>query len=209
MSVSQIVEIGAMVSDSGASFATVVQPTCDSEPSAAAVHGIGWEEMRHGPSFSVMFERFCAFLQDAEAAALATCDDSSDEDGDHTQPALAFAPTIVLVAHNGRRFDGSVLVHECLRNGVPVARLARYKWVDTMDVIRACSSAGCFKLQCLAKAMAARQGCAHRAFDDVVALHDVISCVGEAVSLPMTKLLLPFMCDFDVVASLVDIAASH
>ena len=59
------------------------------------------------------------------------------------------------------------------------------------------------------KEMAARQGCAHRALDDVVALHDVISCVGEAVSLPMSKLLLPFMCDFDIVASLVDIAASH
>ena len=212
MSVSQIVEIGAMVSDSGASFATVVQPTCDSEPSAAAVHGIGWEEMRHGPSFSVMFERFCAFLQDAEAAAMATCDDSSDEDGDHTQSALptpAFAPTIVLAAHNGKRFDGSVLVHECIRNGAPVAHLARYKWVDTMDVIRACSSAGCFKLQCLAKEMAARQGCAHRALDDVVALHDVISWVSEAISVPMPKLLLPFVCDFDVVASLVDIAASH
>ena len=212
MSVCQIVEIGAMVSGTGSSFATVVRPTCGSEPSAAAVHGISWEEMRHSPSFSVVFERFCAFLEYAEATAVATCDDSSDEDGDHTQPALptpAFAPTIVLAAHNGKRFDGSVLVHECIRNGVPVAHLARYKWVDTMDVIRACSSTGCFKLQCLAKEMAARQGCAHRALDDVVALHDVISWVSEAISVPMPKLLLPFVCDFDVVASLVDIAASH
>ncbi len=215
MSACQIVEIGAMVSSTGSSFATVVRPTCESEPGASAVHGISWEEMRQSPSFPIVFERFCAFLQDVEATAVLTCDDSSsssDEDGDQTQPALptlAMAPVVVLAAHNGKRFDGSVLVHECLRNGVPVARLARYKWVDTMDVIRACSSAGCFKLQCLAKEMAARQGCAHRALDDVVALHDVISWVGEAVSLPMPKLLLPFMYDFDIVASLVDIAASH
>ena len=212
MSQCQVVEIGAMVSGTGSSFATVVRPTCESELSATAVHGIGWEEMRQSPSFPIVFERFCGFLHDAEAAAVATCDDSSDEDADHALPALptpAFAPTVVLAAHNGKRFDGGVLAHECLRNGMPVARLARYKWVDTMDVIRACSLAGCFKLQCLAEKMGARQGCAHRALDDVVALHDVISCVCEAVSLPMSKLLLPFVCDFDVVASLVDIAASH
>ncbi len=168
MSACQIVEIGAMVSSTGSSFATVVRPTCESEPGASAVHGISWEEMRHSHSFPIFFERFCAFLQDAEATAVLTCDDSSsssgDEDGDHTQsalPTLAIAPVVVLAAHNGKRFDGSVLVHECLRNGVPVARLARYKWVDTMDVTWACSSACCFKLACLAKGMSARQSCAH------------------------------------------------
>ncbi len=203
-----------MVADTGSRFATVVRPTCESDPSAAAVHGISCEEMSHSPSFPLVFERFCSFLQDAESAALTTCDDSSDDDDDayHTRPALptpSFAPTVVLAAHNGKRFDGSVLVHECLRNGAPVSRLARYKWVDAMNVMRACSSASCSKLQCLAKEMAARRGCAHRALDDVVALHGVMLYLSEAVSLPVPKLLLPFVCDFDVVDSLVDIAASH
>ncbi len=208
----QIVEIGAMVADTGSRFATVVRPTCESDPGAAAVHGISCEEMSHSPSFPLVFERFCSFLQHAETTALSTCDESSDDDADqvrHTLPTPRFSPTVVLTAHNGKRFDGKVLVHECLRHGVPVARLARYKWVDTMDVIQACGSTGCSKLQCLAKDMAARRGCAHRALDDVIALHDVISSVGEAISLPMHKLLLPFMCDFDVVESLVDIAAAH
>ena len=138
----------------------------------------------------------------------ATIDDSSDEEVLQTRPTSptpAICPAIILAAHNGKRCR--VLLHECLRNGVPVARLAR--WVDTMDVIRACNSTGCCTLQCLARAMAVRQGCAHRALDDVVALHGVMSRVCEAVSLPMSKLIMPFVCDFDVVASLVDIAASQ
>ncbi len=100
MSACQIVEIGAMVSSTGSSFATVVRPTCESEPGASAVHGISWEEMRQSPSFPIVVGRFCAFLQDAEATAVLTCDDSSssDEDGDHTQstlPTLAIAPVVV------------------------------------------------------------------------------------------------------------------
>ena len=54
---------------------------------------------------------------------------------------------------------------------------------------------------------AADPGSAHRALDDAVALHSVMLHMAERLAVPLVRLLKPFLVDFDVPTSLVDIAA--
>ena len=89
---------------------------------SANVHGIGVDELQQSPPFAVVFERFLFFLRDAadSALALAMHDESEDElESPKERRCLQSpAPDIVLAAHNCFRYDGPVIVHECVRHGV-------------------------------------------------------------------------------------------
>jgi len=172
------------------------------------------EELQSAPPFPVAFERFCAFLSaSADDALEEVIDTSEGESQDMTPldvplPALCSpAPVVVLAAHNGMKFDGPVLVHQCIRYGLPICHLGRFKWLDTLEVAKAYGMSPCLKLQCLVRDAAADPGSAHRALDDAVALHAVMLRTAERQSVTLARLLKPFVVDFDVTTSLVDIAA--
>ena len=211
----EVVEIAGVVASTGAKFATVVRPTVLDQPDdATAVHGISLEEMQSAPPFPIAFERFCAFLSASADNALEEASGTSEEESqdmvspDVPLPALCSpTPVVVLAAHNGMRFDGPVLVHECIRHGLPICHMGRFKWLDTLEVAKAHGSSLCLKLQCLVRDAAVDPGSAHRALDDAVALHAVMLRVAERRSVPLPRLLKPFVMDFDVTSSLVDIAA--
>ncbi len=214
ISTCEIVEIAAVVASTGAKFATVVCPTTlGQSDDAAAVHGITAEEMQSAPAFPIAFERFCAFLSASADDALEEVTGSSEGESqdmrppDVPLPALCSpTPVVVLAAHNGMKFDGPVLVHECIRHGLPLCHLGRFKWLDTLEVTKAYGTSPCLKLQCLVRDAAADPGSAHRALDDAVALHAVMLRMAERRSVPLARLLKPFVVDFDVAPSLVDIA---
>ena len=211
----EVVEIAGVVADTGAKFATVVCPTTlGQSEDAAAVHGITVEELQSAPPFPIAFERFCAFLSaSADDALEEVIDTSEGESQDMTPPDVPLpalcspAPVVVLAAHNGMKFDGPVLVHQCIRYGLPICHLGRFKWLDTLEVAKAYGTSPCVKLQCLVRDAAADPGSAHRALDDAVALHAVMLRTAERRSVPLARLLKPFVVDFDVTTSLVDIAA--
>ena len=101
------------------------------------------------------------------------------------------------------------LVSTCcfsLRICVFTVHLGRFKWLDTLEVTKAYGTSPCLKLQCLVRDAAADPGSAHRALDDAVALHAVMLRMAERRSVPLARLLKPFVVDFDVAPSLVDIA---
>ncbi len=203
------------MASTGAKFATVVRPmTLDQPDDATAVHGITLEEMQSAPPFPIAFERFCAFLSASADNALEEASGTSEAESqdmpspDVPLPALCSpAPVVVLAAHNGMKFDGPVLVHEYIRHGLPICHLGRFKWLDTLQVAKAYGTSPCLKLQCLVRDAAADPGSAHRALDDAVALHAVMLRMAERRSVPLAHLLKPFVVDFDVATSLVDIAA--
>ena len=96
--------------------------------------------------------------------------DDSSEEGE--LPLVHFkerSPDVVLVAHNGYKFDFPFLLSECHRNSLDWGTvLAEWKLVDTLDIVKAINPevyGGCQKLQCLLQKTNCRQLQAHRALD--------------------------------------------
>jgi DNA polymerase III epsilon subunit-like protein len=199
-----IVEIGLWVPGTAA-FSTVVRPpVLAAEP---GVHGIPNSELLEGPSFAQAFGRMMAFLQNAIDTACVDDSDSSQEVERRTR-LKAEVPQIVLVAHNGLRFDFPMLASECLRHNVPWDELGNWHFVDTMDVFRALGAeevGGCFKLQCLA-----RDGQevlrAHRALDDAIALQNVLDTASGRLGVSVASLIRPFVCAMDGDATAVQLS---
>ena len=206
----EIVEIAGMVERTKAKFASTVKPTnLHAAAASVNIHGIGVEEMQQSPPFPIVFGRFLNFLRDAADTSLAIQLDSDEEpDSLERWPILQCpAPEIVLAAHNGVRYDGPVIVHECARHGLSISRLSEFKWLDTLHVARACAVAPCLRLQCLVKGLAAEhQLCAHRALDDVLALEAMMRNGAELLSTPLAQMVQPFVLDFDAIRTLVDLS---
>ncbi len=206
----EIVEIAGMVERTKAKFASTVKPmNLHAAAASAIVHGIGVDEMQRSPPFPIVFERFLDFLRDAADTALAMQLDSDEESEQfEDMPSLQCPPPdIVLAAHNCVRYDGPVLVHECARHGLSIARLSQFKWLDTLHIARACDIAPCLKLQCLGKGFAVEQHlCAHRALDDVIALDSVMRNGAEQLSVQLVQMVQPFVLDFDAIRTLVDLS---
>ena len=86
-------------------------------------------------------------------------------------PALKESPpAVVLVAHNGLKFDFPILFVEMLRCGIGLEPCERWYFVDTLHLFRAVDAdltGGCVKLQCLLTRLRASDGGlqAHRALD--------------------------------------------
>ena len=85
------------------------------------MHGIPDEELAMGPSFSQVFKRITDFL-DALLLISVQSEDSSDDDAVSSLRFRDSPPEVVLVAHNGYKFDFPFLLSECYRNLV--------KWDD-------------------------------------------------------------------------------
>ena len=111
-----IVEVG-VVSEHGAVFSTVVRPpaTHDKAACGSCVHGIQPEELLAGPDFSTAYARMVAFLEHLQVSTVAPDDSDSDADEPRVVRSYGDPPRIVLVAHNGFRFDFAILASEVLR----------------------------------------------------------------------------------------------
>ena len=95
------------------------------------------------------------------------------------QPKLphvkAESPEIVVVAHNGIKFDFPFLLSECYRARMSLDFFAKLKYVDTLSIVRAIDGhlyGGCMKLQFMLLHLGERgEGTslrAHRALDETL-----------------------------------------
>ena len=201
-----IVEIGVFV-ESGEVFSTVVKPP-GSPPSMEAVHGICDAELQEGPQFAQSFSRLVEFLDNVAENAVSE-DESSDDDS--TLRFKAVTPDVLIVAHNGIRFDFAMLISECYRSKVSIKALTRWRFVDTIDIVRALDSktyGGCMKLQCLLHMTGRGEGLrAHRALDDAVALRDVINHIANRLGVSMLQFLSLFAFELDYETTMAQLQA--
>ena len=191
----KIVEIGALVEGHGFTFSTVVNPGQDESIDQSSVHGIPASELLSGPSFSEAFWRFDAFLRHASLSVLDAEDDSEDEQ----QTATAMKPDqdILIVAHNGMKFDFPFLLSEAMRAGIGPGVMATWVYVDTLDVLQAIDCA-CRKLQCAFRAFGGSPGLrAHRALDDCIALGSVVRSISASLGVTPWMLLKHFAARLD------------
>ena len=160
-----IVEIG-LLSEGGQCFSTVIRPP-NLKP-GPHVHGIDNEELCQGPCFHQAFARMIDFVQHLQVVDIETSESSEDE-----LKAACFKhpdPEILLVAHNGRKFDFPFLLSECFRNELLWDDIVAWTFVDSLDVVKAVDAGlygSCPKLQCLRSTLAqdADSLQAHRALD--------------------------------------------
>ena len=182
-----IVELAAVAEHSGAVFASIVRPSGTVGPVAAeetrskaaigeAVHGISSEELQSAPTFSVAFHRFLQFLEDLKLRA-------QHNPCSARQFPCGSKAEIILVAHNGFKFDFPVLASQCWRDGVGLSWLAEVKFCDSLDLLHALrpeskslllgANLECLKLQCLGRGCNGHR--AHRALDDAYKLKDIVA----------------------------------
>ena len=144
-------------------FLHCVLPVLTPEPH---FHGIPNDELSTGPSFSEVYERMVRFVN-----ALLLMSVQSDESSDEEVVPLRFkehSQEVVLVAHNGYRFDFPFLLSECYRNSLSWGDIVAWRFVDTLDVLKAMDPGvygGCQKLQCLLQRTDCCDLQAHRALD--------------------------------------------
>ena len=197
-----IVEIG-VVDEYGATFSTVVCPPI--VPVGPAVHGIEHSELQQGPAFACAFDRLARFLDNLVENAVSDGESSADEVA--ALPSLkSEVPEVVVVAHNGMKFDFAMLLSECCRCSLPLHPLTRWRYVDTLAVAKAAGMLDCVKLQCMLRAT----GCAgelraHRALDDAIALRGVVKYMADALGVSTPNLLRRFVCELDLPASVAQL----
>jgi DNA polymerase III epsilon subunit-like protein len=202
MQVSEIVEIAALVADTGAVFSTVVRPP--ELPKDVGVHGICPAELKEGPTFLEALRRLTSFLDGLCDIALSDDDGSSEDDAG---PRLrSEQPCILMAAHNGLGFDYPLLASVCWRHGLDTfGPLVGWRYVDTLTVLRAVGpelAGGCMKLQCQRSARGLQAGaCAHRALDDVRVLKDLMDGVAAGLGVPTASLLARFAVKLDAKAT--------
>ena len=203
----KIVEIGALVDGSRATFSTVVHPGHDAPLDDAPVHGILHEELVSGPCFAEAFARLDQFLRYASLSVLESDDDS--EDGRSPAMAMKQEIQVCLVAHNGWRFDFPFLLSEGVRAGIAPAVMSSWIYVDTLDVLRATDRAGeCKKLQCALRVCCGPPTLrAHRALDDCFALEGVVRHVSASLGIKPWALLRPFAFRLDEASAFVQMNA--
>jgi len=163
---------------------------------ASKVHGITDEEIKQGPTFKEAWIRFLKWVDDI--ANIAIQDDSDDE---MELLTLLEEPVIVLVAHNGFRFDFPMLLCELRRNGLSTTIWERWSFVDTLQLFRSLNEYGCIKLQCTAQLMMIDSGHAHRALDDCIVLWRITNVFAERIGISMKELLSRFVVELDLSSS--------
>ncbi len=175
-----IVEIGVLC-ESAACFQTVVCPPVFAE--AVQVRGIPNEELKQRPTFVEAFLRMFRFCENLAEMALA--DDDSSDDEVTTASLRGTPPRVLICAHNGRAFDFPFLCSMCLRSGLDIGRLARWLYLDSLEVFRAIDAGvhgGCVKLGGLLRSLApAAELQPHRALEDCRALKAVVDTVCAAL----------------------------
>ena len=197
-----IVEVG-VVSEDGAIFSTVVRPprVHDGVACGSCVHGIQLGELLAGPDFGDVYARMVCFLEHLQVSTLEPDDSDSEADEPRVVRSYGDPPRIVLIAHNGFKFDFAILVSEVLRAGADWLPLQRWGYLDTLEVFKAIGSTGCVKLQCLRREVGVGDEPlrTHRALDDAIALRSLVMSQAERLGLTIGALLAPFVvsCDAD------------
>ena len=207
----KIVEIGALVDGSRATFSTVVHPGRDAPVGDATVHGIPHEELLSGPSYAEAFARLEQFLRYASLSVLGLVE-SDDDSEDGRPPAVTMKQDlqVCLVAHNGASFDFPFLLSECVRASVGPAVMSSWIYVDTLDILRATDRAGeCKKLQCALRVCCGPPTTlrAHRALDDCFALEGVVRHVSASLGIKPWALLRPFAFRLDEASAVAQMSA--
>ena len=110
---------------------------------------------------------------------------------------------MVIAAHNGERYDFTMLLCECERNGVPwQRRMAHWLFVDTLHIFDSIPMdlGGCRKLQCVSRfCSGGEHGMAtHRALADTMVLCAVVEHISQSFSVPLEELVRPFCQRLDV-----------
>lgn len=206
-----IVEIGIYEACTGSSFCTVVQPE-EIKP-GSAIHGIHNDELLHGPSFATAFKRMLSFMDHITDMAVSECSSSSSDDEFRLPRVKSQRPQILLVAHNGAKFDFPMLISECWRHGLCWDILQQWLFVDTLDMLHALSPdtiGGCAKLQCLSRFCSCCKNLqAHRALDDAVALHGVLEHLSCKLGIRLQKLFEHCLTRLDAHTAAAAMAALH
>ena len=208
----RIVEIAGALEDSSCVFSTVVNPGPVAYPEQPSVHGIAHDELLEGPCFAEAFRRFSAFLRYASLSALDAEDDS--EDDQHGATAMKPDLDVMIVAHNGVKFDFPFLLSECYRARLPLDFFAKLKYVDTLSMVRAVDGqlyGGCMKLQCMLLHLGERgEGTGLRAqcaLDDAIVLKDVVSNIVHRLGVSTNCLLSVFSHELDLGASIAHLSS--
>ena len=161
------------------------------------MHGIPAAELEAGPEFLTSFVRMVAFLEHLQVSTVEH-DSDSDAEPREIKTYSDPPPRLLLVAHNGVKFDFPMLASEVFRSGADFKPLQRWLFVDTLDVFRA-AAAPCAKLQCLYRELAADRSLrAHRALDDAVALLRVAVTQAERYGVGLQELFAPFVVECSV-----------
>ena len=160
------------------------------------------------PRFHEAFQRLDQFLRYASLSVPASDIDSEDDSA--PAPATAMMPDleIALVGHNAFRFDFPFLLAECLRCGLGASAMARWLYVDTMDLLQATNCGECRKLQCAVRACS-HPSClrAHRALDDCIALEAVVEHLSARYGVSTLRLLRQFARRMDDAATVAQLGA--
>ena len=175
---------------------------------AAEIHGILPEEIVQGPDFACAFGEFLNFVDGLLNTALETDTQSDDDDADAEEgepymPRIAeVQPTVVIAAHNGVKYDFTMLLCECNRNKLPWQRMEQWLFVDTLHIFDAVPMdlGGCKKLQCVSRFCS---GCdhgmaAHRALADTMVLRSVVEHLAQCLSVSLEELIRPFCQRLDL-----------
>ena len=200
----QIVEIAAYHAPSeraarGAAFSTVVKATA--LDTAFHVHGIEADEIAQGPQFGVVWPRFVKYVEELQRLSVPEHSDSECEDAPVRLPFEA--PSVILAAHNGIKFDFAMILFECARHGCSWASFENWLFVDTLSIVQSVGATlgGCAKLQCLVRGRCAELQ-AHRALDDCIALRAVLQHLADLLGIHILDVLRPFAMKLDVHASI-------
>ena len=122
---------------SGEAFSTTVRVDPDILMTrgleAFEVHGITSEAIKQGPSFEQAWMRFLTWIDDVTNSATKYEVESDDDTG---LPTLLEDPAVVLVAHNGIRFDFPLLLCELLRHDLSTTMFEQWYFVDTLHVFK-------------------------------------------------------------------------
>ena len=207
----EVLEIAITADPSGAQFATTVLPL--RLPEGLGVHGIGQDELLSGVPFACAFQRMIEFLQYVVNDASFDADTSGEEFLEDVATRLAprclevrsSRHSVLLVSHNGFKFDFPMLISECSRHHCDWLRLADFYFCDTLPLARALSATigdGCARLQCLARCCQCGVRRQHRALEDTVVLRSVVQHCADYSGVSLRALLGCFVHRFDAQATL-------
>ncbi|MEX1012686.1 MAG: DUF3820 family protein [Waddliaceae bacterium] len=156
----KIIEIAAYDAANDTSFVSFVNPGIPIPPEASAIHHITDEMVKDAPSFATVGQQFLEFCE-----------------GD-----------VILIAHNGDRFDMPLLKNELTRNDLPTPK---WKTIDSLtwarryrpDIPR-------HALQFLREIYGIPENSAHRALDDVMMMVEIFSKMIDDLSIDQVYELL-------------------
>lgn len=101
------------------------------------ITGISNEMVATAPSFQVCGRDFVKFLKDNCKLEDSDNDDSDDEDSDNDEHATTpLLRDIVLVAHNGNKFDVPFLCHSLVAYGIDLTGITFKAKLDTLDLVK-------------------------------------------------------------------------